>query len=123
MTLDQYEHVLVSVVEAGANRLDSASFGSDQLATLRRQARTAAVHAAQKKAQAYADAAGCTVGRVLHIEDVDPTSLRGREEHMTRSSLEDADPTSAIDPGAITVGGAVHVTFALEAGPTPSTRP
>lgn len=111
--LDTLESVLVGILEHGVNELRSTEFGTSELAALRRRARAEAVAAARAKAELYADTAGCRLGRVLHIEDVNPQLLRGRESaHIkVESAMEDDRRATAVDPGAIVVGAAVHITF------------
>jgi len=53
---------------------------------------------------------------VFAIEDVNPESLTGRSEgHTYRepAPVDDAGEPGAIDPGAIAVGAAVNVVYAI----------
>jgi uncharacterized protein YggE len=112
--LDRMEDVLTAVVDAGANQIDSVSFQTTRLRELRAEARTLAVRSAREKAQIYAQSAGVTLGAVVHIEDVNPEILTGRSEGHATVKM-DAEETIAgpIDPGAIAIGGAVRVCFAI----------
>jgi len=115
--LDQVEEVLSELVEAGANEVNEVSFGSSRLKELRADARRRAVAAAREKAVVYAEAAGIGVGRVLHIEDVNPAAIRGSEGHVrTEPRIDDEGDAGAFDPGSITVGAAVLVAYALLGG-------
>jgi uncharacterized protein len=112
--LEQLETILAGVVDAGANEVDEVAFQSRQLKSFRVSARQQAALAAREKAEIYAAALGKAVGDVLHIEDVSPDQLRGRESHVTREpELDHHGPAKAFDPGSITVGAAVVVVFAL----------
>ncbi len=118
--LDRVEEVLTGVVDAGANQINSVSFETTNLKENRVEARTRAVQAAREKAEIYASSAGVSLGAVLHIEDVNPDVLTGRSEgHVTVKVDPDDVAAGAIDPGAIVVGGAVHVSFAILTDPTP----
>ncbi len=107
------EPVLVAVVDAGADRVYSVHHKTSKLRELRVTARTRAVEAARAKAEQYAAAAGGKVGKVIHIEDVNPDEL-SRRSHLPDVDLsaEDGD-NAAHNPGSITVAGAVLACFAL----------
>ena len=113
--LDQVEAILAGVVDAGVNKINSVDFQTKRLKELRAEARRRAVAAAREKAEIYCEAAGVSLGKVIHIEDVNPEQLRGREGHVTREIVPDDDELlKAFDPGSIVVGGAVIVAFALK---------
>lgn len=87
---------------------------SVRLKEVRAQARQQAVQAAREKAEIYCVAAGITLGPVIHIEDVNPDQLQGREGHVIRElQPDDEGPVQAFNPGSITVAGAVMVAFEL----------
>ena len=115
--LDRLEGIITGVVDAGANKIEGLTFQTSSLKALRARARRAAVQAAREKAQLYAEAAGVTLGAVVAIEDVDPGSLRRRGEGHVSGDPIDAEALSegALDPGAITVAGAVRLRFSLRA--------
>lgn len=111
--LDTLEAVLAGLIGHGVNDLQSVTFGTSKLAAVRRQARTEAMAAARAKAELYAEAAGRPLGRVIHVEDGNPEALGGREAYAHQVAAVVGDgPGGAVDPGAIVVGGAVHLTFA-----------
>ena len=114
--LERLEDVLTGLVEAGANELTSVDFQTTRLKELRAQARRAAVEAAREKAHIYCEAAGVLLGNVLHIEDVNPNVLQGRGEgHVRREPVVDNDISKqSLDPGAIDIGAAVLIGFALK---------
>ena len=66
--------------------------------------------------EVYAQAAGVSLNRILHIEDVNPNQLRGySESHVDREvEFDEEAPVSAFDPGAITVGAAVILTYSIK---------
>jgi uncharacterized protein YggE len=116
--LDRVEPILVGAVAAGANEITSVDFQTTKLREYRAEARQQAVGAARDKAKIYCDAAGVTLGRVLHIEDVNPESLTGRREGHTRERVPMADnetsPSSALDPSSIVIAAAVQVVYSLQ---------
>jgi uncharacterized protein YggE len=113
--IDRLEEVICGAVDAGANEVGSVTFQSTQLKEYREKARRQAVAAAKQKAAVYAEAAGVTLGRILHIEDVNPERLNGRESHASRQEpeVDDAGPLSSFDPGAIAIGGAIMLSYEL----------
>jgi uncharacterized protein len=112
--LDRMEEVLTGVVDAGANHVDSVSFQTSRLREVRAEARALAVRSAREKAELYAKSAGVALGAVLHIEDVNPDVLTGRAEgHATFKMDAEETGSGPIDPGAIAIGGAVRMCFAI----------
>ena len=109
--LDQMEDLLSGIVDAGANEIESVEFQTTKLKELRADARRQAISAAREKAENYCNAAGVTLGKVIHIEDVNPDNLRGRESH---AEMGIANQLQAFDPGNITIGAAVIVAFKIE---------
>jgi len=110
--LDEVEAVVIAAVDAGANLVRSIDFTTTRLREVREQARTEAVNAARRKAEVYAGAVGVELGRVCSIVDVSPDRLTGRSEGHATPSTPDA-VHGPLEPGAITVGGAVWLTFTL----------
>ena len=112
--LDRIEEILTGVTDAGANEIDAVDYQTSNLKELRAEARRRAVAAAREKAENYCQAAGVTLGPVIHMEDVNPDQLRNREGHVTRETQpDDEGPPRAFNPGSIVVGGAVMVAFEL----------
>ncbi len=114
--LDQLETLLVGVVEGGADQVRQVRFHTSRLREHRATARVAALQAARDKAELYCKAAGVKLGKVLHIEDTDPSRAgrRGYGHAVDQDMVDAADNGSgAYDPGAISVAGAVVVSFAI----------
>ena len=113
--LDLVEDILTGLIDAGANELASVTFETSRLREVREEARKRAIAAARAKAEVYATASGIALGNVVLIEDVNPEVLTGRSEsHVHREpALDDSVEIGAVDPGAITVGAAVKVVYAI----------
>ncbi len=112
--LDQVEEILSGIVDAGVNEINSVTFQTSRLKEVRKEARQKAVIAAREKAEIYCETANVTLSQVLHIEDVNPDSLRGYEGHvMSELDPDDGGPLQAIDPGSIVVRAAVMVAFEI----------
>lgn len=113
--LTKLESVLVGSVGAGADQVRSVQFKTLRLRELRAQARRAAAEAARAKATLYADALGVKLGKVLHVEDVDPTMMARREHShvVDQGPPDDEVGVGVYDPGTIAVSGTVVVSFAI----------
>ena len=109
--LDKMEDVLAGIVDTGVNEIESVDFQTTKLKELRADVRRQAINAAREKAENYCNAAGVTLGKVIHIEDVNPDNLRGRESHMEMGRL---GQIQAFDPGSITVSAAVIVAYKID---------
>ncbi len=122
-SLDQFEEVVTGAIEAGANQITSIEFQTSRLKELRTQARQKAMEAAREKAFVYAQAAGVPLGKVIHIEDVNPKILERQllshlhsvargQSGAQREDFDEGQPS--LDPGEIEVGAGVLVAFSLE---------
>ncbi|MEV7987459.1 SIMPL domain-containing protein [Micromonospora sp. NPDC085948] len=109
--LDDVEQLLIDIVAAGANEIESVEFDVTGKRELRAEARREAVAAARAKAELYAKAAGVRIGAVLHIEDVDPEQP-GASRYRSHA---EAAATSAQDlaPGHVVVSAAVVLGYAV----------
>jgi uncharacterized protein YggE len=115
--LDRLEEILSGLVDAGIDGLGSVTMQTSRLKEIRSLARQKAVSAAREKAEIYCQAAGVTLGPVIHIEDVDPDRISERLSHSkigpSISPETDDDPVRAFDPGEIAVYGAVIVAYEI----------
>lgn len=107
--LDGAEQLLVDLVAAGADEIEGVEFDVVAKPELRAQARREAVAAAQAKAQLYADAAEVRLGRVLHIEDVNPEELHWQRGHAAAAEAS----AENLAPGHVVVSAAVVLGFAI----------
>ena len=114
--LDRMEEIISGVVDAGVNNVSSVDFQTTRLQKLREEARKRAFEAARQKALVYCETAGVNLGPVMHIEDLNPDQLRGGGHVPREPQPDDEGPLRAVNPGSVTVGGAVMVAF--EIGPT-----
>jgi uncharacterized protein YggE len=113
--LDRSDEIAEGLVAAGMNEIERISFETSRLKEERAKARRMAVAAAIEKAQNYCSAAAAGLGRVLHIEDVNPMTVQGQQSrgtHAPPTIQEDSDGPS-LDPSLIEIGGAVFVTFEI----------
>lgn len=111
--LERTEDVVSGIVDAGATTISHTWFQTSRLKELRAQARRDAVAAARAKAELYAQETGVKLGRVLHIEDVNPESLRVGMHSGADISMDAEVEPSAFDPASISVTAAVVIAFAF----------
>lgn len=116
--LDSLEDVTIGLVDAGANEIEFIQFQTSQLKKLRAEARSMAMSAAKEKALLYANAAGIRLGKVIHIEDVNPEELSerptGHHPQPPTPEFDDESGAQAFDPAAISIHAAVLVAYAIE---------
>ena len=115
LDLERTEEVLLGALEAGATEISRTNFQTSLLKELRAKARQEAVAAAREKAQLYAAETGVALGRVLHIEDVNPETIR-TGFHMGGGgevSLDAEVEPRAFNPASIQVAAAVVMAFAF----------
>ena len=113
--LESVERVLIEAVEAGATEVTSVKYLTTKLRELRAQCRREAVAAARHKAEVYCEAAGVSLGHVLHIEDVNPDSMfhQGGHAEMSVPDAEEEATAGALKSGSLVVSAAAIVTWSL----------
>lgn len=109
--VNELENFLIGIVDGGVNHINFMQFQTSKLKEYRAVARRQAVEAAREKAENYCAAANVKLGKVIHIEDVNPDTLSSRYSghEAGRASLDDA--IQAFSPGNITINAAVLVSY------------
>jgi uncharacterized protein YggE len=105
--------LLDAATGAGANEIGGITFAIDDDKALRDGARTAAVIEARRKAELYAAAAGVRLGKVLAIDEHGDAPVG---QPMMKFAAAPAADSMPVEPGEISLGETVAVTFALEGG-------
>lgn len=119
--LSQLENFLIGIVDSGAQEIYNVDFQTSRLRELRSEARRKAVEAAKAKAENYCIVAQVKLGKVLHIEDVNPdaSNMFGRryDSHAMNQNvseqlgIEEVEEIKAFNPGSITINAAVLMAF------------
>jgi uncharacterized protein len=109
--LDDVQQLLVDIVAAGTSEIEGVDFDVIDKPGLRAEARRAAVAAARRKAELYAQEAGVRLGAVVHIEDEDPEQVRGAYRSQSSARMEASEEDLA--PGHVVVSAAVTLGFAI----------
>jgi uncharacterized protein len=110
--LDGMQALLVDLVAAGANEIESVDFDVRAKPDLRAEVRRQAVAAARRKAELYAEAAGIRLGNVVHIEDIDADDPRN-QGYRSHSSYAAAAAEADLAPGNVVVSAAVVLGLAI----------
>lgn len=113
--LDQAGQVMTKSVESGVNQIRSVSFLSSHYDESYQEALKLAVAQAQEKAQALADASGCTLGRPVHITEYSANDSSRYENQVKRSAATEAAAADmAVMPGEIEVEASISVDYAIQ---------
>lgn len=113
--LDQAGVVMTKSVESGVNEIRSVSFLSSHYDESYQEALKLAVAQAQEKAQALADASGCTLGRAVHITEYSANDNTRYENQVMRSAVKEAAAADmAVMPGEIEVEASISVDYAIQ---------
>ena len=116
--LDRVDELAEGLVSAGANEIERIVFETTKMKEVRAETRRMALAAALDKARNYCAAGGVGLGRILHIEDVNPLTFqnamyRGGYPAGTNAHEYDGD-ARAFDPSLLEVGAAVLVCYELK---------
>jgi len=114
--LNKVEDVLTGILAAGANNINKVTYQASELKNLRAEARKRAIDSAIEKAKLYASQVGVELDSVIHIEDVNPEVLNGRNEghiHIEASQADDEE-FGALNPEIISIYGAVALAYSIK---------
>ena len=106
--IDQVGAILDAAVGAGANQINSISFGLSDSEPLLAQARNAAILNARAKADAMAKSAGIKLGKILNLSE----SFAGGPVPFAVDAR--ASSAAPIEAGQTTVRAQVSIMFAIE---------
>ena len=113
--LDQYETLMMDLIDAGANAIQGVEFKSTQTEKFASEIRAKAVLDAKKKAQDYAGALDQTIGRALIISDQSFVNTPRIYSMKTAAfSADAATPEQTLAIGEIEISTNVNVVFELK---------
>ena len=113
--MDQVGEVLTQSVDAGVNNIQSISYLSSEYDTAYQEALSLAVAAARTKAEALAQAEGCTVGEILSIQETSGyTQARYNDTALAQSTMSAAEESVSIMPGELDIEASVVVEFSMQ---------
>ena len=114
--VEKAPEVIDAAVAAGASRVEGLRFDLKRRADLEREALTAAVQDAMKRAAAMAAGAGRSLGEILRIEDARaPATVEPRMLRAVRvaGNVADAPPETPIQAGELELAARVTVVVRL----------
>jgi uncharacterized protein len=120
--LGQMSLLLDGMVDAGANRNMSISFGCSKADELIDEARSKAVAEARKKANLYVTGAGARLGDVLSISDT-PYHAQSRQFAVDALAVKEAKASLPVAPGEQEMSVTITVTWQIDNARLPETQP
>ncbi len=111
--IDQVEAVLTSSIEAGANSINSLTFGIEDTSALEQQARTQAVAQAKDRAEQLASALGVTVGKPLTVAELSINNAPQPIYKATFAALPSTGGGQPVSQGQLGVTVDVQITFSI----------
>lgn len=117
VSMEQAKTLLTACVDAGINNINRISYFSSQYDSCYQEALAKAIETARQKAQAMADAGGCTLGPVVHVEEYTDSQEARYNGYAKQAALafraEDAMADMAVEPGQVSVEARVSVDFSI----------
>ncbi|MEG0688458.1 MAG: SIMPL domain-containing protein [Hungatella sp.] len=114
LPLDRVGSLLTSCVDAGVNNIQSVSYLSSQYEESYAAALTKAIESARIKAQAIADAGGCTLGEISHVEEfANAESARYDALRNASDNAMTAQGEMSVMPGQVGIEARVAVDFSI----------
>ena len=110
--ISRYDELMVSLLDAGINRIDGVRFESEQRVEKLREARKAAVRAARDKAEYLLAELGMELGQVIKVEEYS-SGPDYRAKSLERASFADAGGGGgpSISPRKLVASANVNVVF------------
>lgn len=111
--IDDTGRVLDALVESGANDLSGPAFSIENDTAAKEQARSRAVARGEAQAKAYAKMLGYEGVKVLAVSETVSNSFPIFEAKMVAEMVADAAATTPVQPGQISTGVNVTITYEL----------
>ena len=114
--IDQAGTLISSSVEAGINSISQVTYLSSKYDETYQQALKNAIASAKVKAEAIAEAGGCTLGPVVHVEEYNDNQI-ARYSTYKNAAVEDMAAGAAsmsVEPGQLSVEARVTVEFEIQ---------
>jgi len=118
VSIEQTGTLLSSCVDAGINNIRQISYFSSQYDSCYQEALAKAIEASRQKAQAIAEAGGCTLGTIVHVEEYADSQQARYEGYSKRAAITDAAAAmesmdAAVEPGQVSIEARVSVDFSI----------
>lgn len=114
--MDQAGTLISSCVEAGINNIDRVTYLSSKYDESYQQALKNAIASARVKAEAIAEAGGCTLGSVVHVEEYNDnqTARYSGYQNMAAKDASGAGAAMNVEPGQLSIEARVSVEFEIQ---------
>lgn len=113
--LEQTGEIMSNSVDSGVNQIRSVSFLSSQYDESYQEALKLAMASAREKAEALAEAGGCTLGPVVSVSEYSANdSMRYDSRVMMAAGTEAAVADMAVMPGEIEIEANITVEYAIQ---------
>lgn len=114
--IDQVGTILSESVDAGVNTIDSVSYLASNYDEAYQKALAKAVEAAKVKAQAMAAAGGCTLGKVVNIQEFGDYQQARYNGYSSRGAVKEemAVAGMGVMPGQVEIEANITVEFSIE---------
>ena len=121
LPIDELDEILAKSVDGGINTIQSITYMASKYDESYHQALTNAVSAAYEKASVLAQAAGCTVGNVINIQETSgysearytDTALTNMSRSMKQEAAYSLADTAGVMPGEIQIEASIVVEYQL----------
>lgn len=113
LPIDEVGTLLTDAVNAGINTIQSVNYTSSQYEEAYQEALTKAIDAAKVKAQVMAEAGGCSLGKVVNIQEYSNSNYRTYQSSSGAMAVDDAGAGMEVMPGQMEITASVSVEFAI----------
>ena len=107
--IDQAGTLISSSVEAGINSISQVTYLSSKYDETYQQALKNAIASAKVKAEAIAEAGGCTLGPVVHVEEYNDNQIARYSTYMAAGAA-----SMSVEPGQLSVEARVTVEIEIQ---------
>lgn len=119
VTIEQTGTLLTACVDAGINNINRISYFSSQYDACYQEALAKAIASAQEKAKTLADAGGCTLGAIVHVEEYTASQDVRYNSYSKLAARADTGGSGAVmedtvvEPGQVSVEARICVDFSI----------
>jgi uncharacterized protein YggE len=99
--VSRLQEITLAIVDAGVNHLREPRFQNSRLKEVRSEARRMAIAYTHEKALLYCEAAGRTLGRLIHLEEINPDAFRYVNTGSVMRHSPDLDDIDDVSSGNI----------------------
>lgn len=114
--MDQAGALISSSVEAGINSISQVTYLSSKYEETYQQALKNAMASAKVKAEAIAEAGGCTLGPVVHVQEYNDnqTARYSSYQNAAKEDMAAGAAAMSVEPGQLSVQAQVTVEFEIQ---------